>query len=140
MEDEKPIKTHYEDDEILKITLNQELEDWENELKFIEKELEFFMELLGSTSKTQDGETEKNRTDFRNTLDEFIKKNKDFYDKTVNFSNKTMGIRECDDMDCETYFFNEHFDFHNKLSSHLNKTRELKLQLFGFLKDRQSLD
>jgi|AntDeeMinimDraft_5_1070356.scaffolds.fasta_scaffold00147_33 hypothetical protein len=137
MNNSNEIKTHYRDEEILIITLNQELEDWKKQLLFIEKELLFLTNLLNSISPKQKESSEKIK-DFHNTLTENTKINTFFIDRTTNFSNKTMEIRECEDVDCETYFFNEHFEFHNKLATHLDKIRDLKVNIFDFYEAHNS--
>lgn len=132
METGNKIEKHYDDEEILKITLNKELEDWKNELSFIGKELLLLKNLLNSISHNG-AVTPKNSDVLHKNLNQYIEKNKKFYDQTLNFSHKTMEIRECEDLNCETYFFNEHFDFHEKLRNHLEQVRALKLNTFNHL-------
>jgi len=130
---ENTIKTHDDEESILVVTLNNELKDWKKELNFIEKELKFLRSLLNSTIAKSPSKNKEDEAYLHHTLKKVLENNQIFYDKTINFSNKTMQIRECEDMHCETYFFNEHFEFHNKLSKHLEKVRDLKLIVFTFL-------
>lgn len=130
---ENTVKTHDDDENILIATLNKELEDWKKELDFIEKELIFLRSLLNSTLTKSPAKNKEDEAYLHNTLKKVLENNKVFYGKTINFSNKTMQIRECEDLHCETYFFNEHFEFHNKLGKHLDKVRNLKLIIFKFL-------
>ncbi|WP_121666171.1 hypothetical protein [Mesonia aquimarina] len=130
---ENTVKLHDDDESILILTLNKELKDWKKNLDFIEKELIFLRSLLESTLAKSLNKNKEDKSYLHNTLKKVLENNKMFYNRTINFTNKTLEIRECEDMHCEAYFFNEHFEFHNKLNKHLEKVRNLKLIIFNFL-------
>lgn len=56
--------------------------------------------------------------------------NANFLSLLSNFSIKLEGINECDNIQCETFYFNDFVDFKIQIESFLSQYRKLKKNLF----------
>lgn len=128
------IREHYREEDIQKLKLHKDIENWNAEISFTKKEIRFFSELLQNPLL-------KNTTNQQNTslllqeLKTMEENNGNYSDKVLSFSNTLEGLNECEDLQCETYFLNSHEELREELIKHGVKFQELKEQIFANLSE-----
>lgn len=128
------IREHYREEDIQKLKLHKDIENWNAEISFTKKEIRFFSELLQNPLL-------QNTTDQQNTslllqeLKTMEENNGNYSDKVLSFSNTLEGLNECEDLQCETYFLNSHEELREELIKHGVKFQELKEQIFANLSE-----
>lgn len=125
----KEIQDHYREEEIQKLKLHGEVENWKAEIAFMTKEISFFSSLLASLPE----EKENNKKLLRE-LKATKQSNETYFSAILDFENKLEGINECDDLQCETFFLNSHEEFRDKIEKHVLQFRVLKGVIFSHLK------
>ncbi|PZD76703.1 hypothetical protein [Mesonia sp. K7] len=128
----QPIQEHHDDEEIQMMTFHDELRQWKKELKFINRELQFLSKLLDSRLVRKAKANEEDGSYVLTSLEQMLQKNKDFLFQLIQFKNESEKIRECEDMQCETYFLNEHILFKKKYVSHIAQIQNIKDIIFNF--------
>ena len=58
--------------------------------------------------------------------------NESYQDKLIDFINKLDNIKECDDVQCETFYLNNHTKFRNDIESHFSAYRFYKTNVILF--------
>ena len=118
----------YNQDTIQHQFLNRDIKLWREELEGIEEEIHFFKNFL---------EVPQNRTNQELSSEKLLLKltekrleNANFLSLLSNFSIKLEGINECDNIQCETFYFNDFVDFKIQIESFLSQYRKLKKNLF----------
>jgi len=129
---DNPIQEHHDDDDIQKLNLEKDINEWTKEIKFVEQELVFFSKLLDSNLIRKANANEEDGSYILKSIKHITDKNALFKLKLIEFKNKSEDIVECEDVQCETFFLNEHFSFKQKLITHINQVRTLKKILFNF--------
>ncbi|HET8838831.1 MAG TPA: hypothetical protein VFM82_07550 [Flavobacteriaceae bacterium] len=125
------IKEHYREEDIQKMKLESDVENWEASVEFTEKEIDFFTDLLNLPQF--DSSPAKIRLSLLDQLEAIHKTNKACSREILEFSNKLEGMNECEDIQCETYFLNSHEEFRDKIEKHLLRFRALKGRIFPYL-------
>lgn len=126
------IKEHYREEDIQKLKLESDVENWEASLAFTEKEILFFEHLLNYPEFNKSS-NEKDVDSLLDQLQRIHKTNRICSDEIVVFSNTLEGMNECEDLQCETYFLNSHEEFRNKIEKHLLRFRALKGRIFPYI-------
>lgn len=129
----KNIKEHYRDEDVQKFNLNSDIDNWKAEIEFAEKEITFFKSLLKSLPNTNTEKIQKNTDKLLRQLEQSHHDNQSFSEALLHFENHSEGINECDDLQCETYFLNNHEDFRNKIEEYTLQFRVLKEVIFSHL-------
>lgn len=128
------IQSHYREEDIQKLKLNDDIKNWNAELTFMAKEVTFFLVLLtypfGVEKGTKNQENTNQLLQELKAMDELIKT----HTATVlNFNNTLEGLNECEDLQCETYFLNSHEALRDQLKKNGLKYRVLKEHIFSHL-------
>lgn len=113
-------KNYSETDIIHKINA-KELSGWISHLTYIEKEL---LSLIGVYSKNLSIALPNDRILGR--LAKKRKENEILLNALNKYSNIRKNLRECDDMQCDTAFMEEHESYRTSYAYHLDKYRRLK--------------
>lgn len=110
-----------------------DLERWSAELKMIDFEISFYGDFLDSASIETTGNHAKSQ--FVATLQELKIGNVKVTQEFQEFSNKLQGIIECDDLQCETYYVNNHTDFKHDIENHFAEFRSFKRSLLDYFRE-----
>ncbi len=117
------VKKHRAED-IERQFINNDIVLWKEEVSSISVEIAFFMKLL--RKKTELSSEDDIFSKILKKLESKEKENKKIYTNLINYIRKTGGLNECEDLDCETYYINDHIDFKLDVESFLYKYKKLK--------------
>ncbi|MDT0293185.1 hypothetical protein ACFQ3R_09045 [Mesonia ostreae] len=129
---ENPIQEHHDDDDIQRINLEKDVNEWNKEIEFIQQELIFYSKLLDSELVRKANANAEEESYILKSVKQLTEKNSQFQLQLLDFENKSEDIVECEDVQCETFFLNEHFTFKQKLIDHVAKVRTVKKKIFDF--------
>lgn len=135
------IKQHYENEDILRLNLCTDLEKWNAEVNFIETENEFYLKLFSSPLIEKTALSPYDIALLKQQLDNIAIKNVHFLDKLREFLIELEGIKECDDIFCETYYLNNHQKFKIEIENFFFENRKFKTLMYSYLTEgvKQSL-
>jgi len=63
-------------------------------------------------------------------IDYFTNTNPEFQEKLAGYLVKLEGLKECEDLQCETHFLNGHSTFKKEMQEYLTRYRQLKRNIF----------
>jgi hypothetical protein len=124
---------HYSDADILKININSETAKWKEVLEFNTNEIDFYKSLLNlklaekSESRSEDAEY------WGRQLKDIEGDNKFHHQTLVDFERKLEGMKECDDVQCENYYLQDHLILKASLEKHFSNYRTLQASLQEFI-------
>lgn len=118
----------YSQDNIQHHFLHRDIHLWREELEGIAEEIYFFNHFLEAPSNLSEPEAVLKK--LRLKLQAKQLENEVFLSRLTNFSVKLEGINECDDMQCETFYFNDYVAFKLHIESFLSHYRKLKKHIF----------
>ena len=70
--------------------------------------------------------------EFFNELTEIKNEKIDLHEAMRNHKNDLDGMMECEDISCETFYHSQHQKLSNRIRTHLNKFKQLKLDIYRF--------
>lgn len=108
--------------------LHQDIKLWREELEGIVEEITFFKNFLEGSQ--QNPHLVINSKKLVEKLREKQFENAIYQSRLQNFASKLEGINECDDIQCETFYFNGYIEFKLHIESFLFKYRKLKRSVF----------
>ena len=122
------LKKFYSQDTIQHQFLDRDIKLWREELEGIEEEIIF----LKNFFETPENKTNKDLISDKLMLKLNVKQleNEVFLSRLNNFSIKLEGMNECDNIQCETFYFNDFVDFKIHIESFLSQYRKLKKTIF----------
>ncbi|UJH92874.1 hypothetical protein LZ575_10925 [Antarcticibacterium sp. 1MA-6-2] len=127
------IKEHYNSEDIQGLNLYRDVKNWYSEVQYLDNENQFYLELFASSLIKK---TDLNQQDinFLNEELEMLKKKTDEVShKLRDFLIEQEGMKECDDIHCETFFLNTHQKFKLEIENYFQQNRSLKTMLFSHL-------
>ncbi|MBF6607341.1 MAG: hypothetical protein ITG00_01225 [Flavobacterium sp.] len=130
------ILQHQQPEEIHKKFMQNDLKRWKDEIEIINVEMIFYRNLINAHLKEV---TTWNTADYKNLFSgiaDVQNSNKRFQKSFLEFSNKLEGINECDDLQCETYFLNDHADFKAEIEKHFTNYKNFKKTIFSYLRTK----
>lgn len=126
------IYKHETIDDIQMKFMDFDIERWKEDVSLIRIEILFFKRMLySSTFKVLNcDQGKKNNLIIDLTNVENI--NESYNDNLLEFVNKLEMIRECDDVQCETFYLNNHTKFRADIESHFSAYRFYKTNVILF--------
>lgn len=112
-------------------TMQNEIENWENQIDFIEKECAFYLKLI-SLPEMQFDKTPV----LKQALQKISEANSELANRLLQNKNSLEGMIECDDLQCETYYLDQHKETQDKIAQHEKAYREAKSSI---LKEEERL-
>ena len=128
------IKPHYQDEDILMLNLCTDVNKWKSEVTFIEIENQFYSQLFASKLIEKTNINKQDIFYLRDELEGLEEKNQEFLVKLREFINDLDGLKECDDVHCDTYYLNNHQNFKVEIENYFFKNRNLKTLIYSYLK------
>lgn len=129
------IKTHYDNEDIVRLNMCTDLNKWKGEVTFINIENQFYNKLFVSQLIEK---SEINRQDLcflQQELDSLDMKNDDFLERLRAFINELEGFQECDDLQCENFYLNEHQKFKIEIENYFFQNRNLKTLIYSYIEN-----
>lgn len=127
------IKAHYKDEDILRLNLCTDINKWKSEVNFIDIENVFYIKFLSSSLVEESGISEKNIHFLQKELENLQEKNTHFSSRLQDFVNELEGMKECEDLQCETFYLNNHQQFKIKIENYFFENRKLKTMIYSNL-------
>ncbi|UPQ80119.1 hypothetical protein M0M57_04615 [Flavobacterium azooxidireducens] len=122
------LKKFYSQDTIQHQFLDRDIKLWREELEGIEEEIIFLKNFFETAKNTAIKELISDKLTLKLNVKQL--ENEVFLSRLNNFSIKLEGMNECDDIQCETFYFNDFVDFKIQIESFLSQYRKLKKTLF----------
>ena len=129
MNDSIALQLHQED--LYKVFMSNDVKRWKEDIEIIAVELDFYKKLIQSKF---DGKTAEMPANLSNGIEEMQSVNVSFSTSLQQFSNNLEAINECDNLQCETYFLNNHANFKTGIETHFSNYKQFKRTLFSYLK------
>ena len=98
-------------------------------MAIIEEEIILFSDLLRA----------KNDKSYSNILEKmkvFKVQNSEIQEELINYDRKLEVLKECEDLQCETFFLNSHNDFKEKIEVHFYQYRNFKKNVFSVINNK----
>lgn len=105
-----------------------ELEDWIEYLHYIEKEISSLLNLAKSNSLNN----QELILHLRN-LEEKRKGNTNHLENLMKYRNSLPKAAECEDVECDMFYINEHIKYRNVYRQHIENYRKIKEEFYEFL-------
>jgi len=134
MKNTLPLHQHPEDTD--KHLLFADLNRWQEEIEIVNIEMIFYRNLIESHLR---GENSWHVNDYQDLFDgikDVQGNNVAFQKKVLDFTTKVSGLAECDDLQCEHHFLNEHHNVKEKIEGHFSSYKNFKKTLLRYLKTK----
>jgi len=119
----EPIKMHQDQDDLQLFFINRDVDRWNDEVASIKEEIILFTKMLTANSN-------KDYSNILEKLNDFRTENTRFAEELISYTNKLEILKECEDLQCETFFLNTHNDFQDKIELHFSDYRNFKKNIF----------
>jgi len=126
------IKSHYNENDIQILQMNSDLSHWREIAENAKSEINFLSQILHQSIKSKPV-NEADAVFLKKELEAAQTFNEELIDQIYQLDTKLEGMKECEDLECETYFLNEHLQHKRKIREHFSKYRNLKKTLFSYL-------
>lgn len=132
------MNTLYNSDSIKDTThrffIQNDLKNWKEEIEIINLEIIFYKSLFNFHFTDDQSLYEKDYKFLLEELDENQNLNITFQKNIIRYFNQLEDIKECDDISCETYYFETHYQFKTEIELFFSKFKNFKKVLFSYLK------
>lgn len=105
-----------------------ELEDWLEHLNYIEKEVSSLSNLV----KSESSDNHELKTRLSN-LEQKREINIEILSKLMEYRNSLPKAAECEDVECDMFYINEHIRYRQMYRDHIENYREVKEEFFKVL-------
>jgi len=129
----KVIRQHHDSDDIQKLFIDTDLHLWSEETAIISNEVKLFWGLLSARLIELSKERYVSFSELFDEVEYFANANIDFIEKLAAYKLQLEGLKECEDLQCETHFLNGHSTFRQNIQQYLARYRQLKNALFDAL-------
>ncbi|NGY38150.1 hypothetical protein FQU23_011585 [Flavobacterium sp. XN-5] len=126
------IYKHETVDDIQMKFMDKDIELWKEDISIIRIEILFFKRMLYSSIFKDLESDQQKKEDLIKDLEKVKEINESYQDKLIDFINKLDNIKECDDVQCETFYLNNHTKFRNDIESHFSAYRFYKTNVILF--------
>ncbi|KIX20940.1 hypothetical protein SY27_09145 [Flavobacterium sp. 316] len=127
------VKKHYDKDDIERQFINKDILLWKEEVDCINAEIVFFKQLL---------KNKKDNDIYSKIIEKLETKEKEnniLLANLIFYIRKTDGLKECEDIECETYYLNDHILFKNNIESFLFQYKKLKRLAYLKINEQNNL-
>lgn len=117
---------HQDQDDLQKFFINRDVIRWNDEVNSIKEEIILFTNLLSSNNG-------KLYSNILEKIYEFKTVNLRFAEELISYNRKLEVLKECEDLQCETFFLNSHNDFQEQIEVHFSEYRNFKKNVFALI-------
>lgn len=132
----KSIQEHHNAEEIETIRLQNDIKQWKSELEFVSHELEFYIDIFNSSVINRAYSEIKKAKYLLNQFYVLSEINEKTLKECETFHPKLEEMNECEDIQCDHAYLNEHSLLRLKIERHISEVRNVKYSAFTFLKNR----
>ncbi len=128
--------TYQNPEDTQKMYIIKDVRRWKEEIEIINVELNFYKNLLLSKLN---GDGRWNSHDYKQLFEDISAigtQNRSFQSRFATFNNKLSGIEECEDLQCEIFFLNQHKRFKDEIEAHFSEYKIFKKGVFQSLKTK----
>ncbi|WP_070786731.1 hypothetical protein [Flavobacterium crassostreae] len=126
------IYQHETIDDIQMKFMDRDIALWKEEVAIIRIEILFFKRMLtASVFKSLHTDLQKKESLIQD-LNNVKEINETYYNNLTEFVNKLENIKECDDVQCETFYLNNHTKFRADIEEHFAAYRFYKMNVILF--------
>ncbi len=130
------LNTDQNHEQIHKMFMDSDIKNWKEEIEIITLETDFYKKLIQSHNHEYKTWGEISFESLFHGINEIVDQNEIFESSFLKYNNKIHGIAECDDLQCESYFLNEHARLKEDIENHFSNYKKFKKLLFEYLKTR----
>jgi len=117
---------HQDQDDLQKFFISRDVIRWNDEVNSIKEEIMLFINLLSS----KNGKLYSNIFD---KIENFKTLNSRFMEELISYNRKLEVLKECEDLQCETFFLNTHNEFQEQIEAHFSEYRNFKKNVFALI-------
>lgn len=126
------IYKHETIDDIQMKFMDRDIALWKEEISIIRVEILFYKRMLTSSVFKILNFNPQKKEDLIKDLTNVKEINESYYRQLADFLNKLDMIKECDDVQCETFYLNNHTKFRKEIESHFSAYRYYKKNVILF--------
>lgn len=126
------IYQHETIDDIQMKFMDKDIALWKEEISIIRVEILFFKRMLTSSVFKVLNVNQQKKEDLIKDLTNVKEINESYHNQLLDFVNKLDMIKECDDVQCETFYLNNHTKFRKDIESHFSAYRYYKMNIILF--------
>lgn len=126
------IYQHETIDDIQMKFMDKDIALWKEEISIIRVEILFFKRMLTSSVFKVLNFNQQKKEDLIKDLTNVKEINESYHNQLLDFVNKLDMIKECDDVQCETFYLNNHTKFRKDIESHFSAYRYYKMNIILF--------
>lgn len=130
------VEEHHNDEDIIKLSMSSDIKKWKAELDFNDREVAFLRQLLNSGLIEKIRANPEDARFLLSQLTDFQEANDSQVKTLIAFQNKLEGMKECDDVECETYYVKDHLVLKSSIEKHFRSFRTVKDFVYTYL-DRE---
>lgn len=123
-------------EELHKIFMNSDIKRWKEEIEIINVEMIFYKNLLNTHLKEYASWSDIDYESLFRGIADVQYYNVLYQKNLLDFNNRLYGMAECDDLQCENYYLNNHARIKNEIETHFSTYKVFKKTLFSYLKTR----
>ena len=128
----KQLQGHFTDLEMIKLEMNPEIDRWLDKMDFINTEINFLRTLLFRNCILKINKDVAESKDLLSLLDELQERNNLQLKRLRDFRNKLVGLRECDDVQCENLYLGEYLIIKEGIYEHFEELQQIKALLYDY--------
>ncbi len=126
------INDAYED--LHKQSMDNDILKWTKEIDNIDVEMISYRNLLNADLYDDAAKNEIEYNGLSQGITDIQSANQMFKSTFEKYSNSLVGLAECDDLQCESYFLNEHSQLTESIETHFLSYQQFKIRLLSALK------
>lgn len=130
------IYKHETIDDIQMKFMDRDIALWKEEISIIRVEILFYKRMLTSSVFKILNFNPQKKEDLIKDLTNVKEINESYYRQLADFLNKLDMIKECDDVQCETFYLNNHTKFRKEIESHFSAYRYYKKNVILFFESQ----
>jgi hypothetical protein len=115
--------------------MDKDIMFWTEEISLISIEILFFERMLTSSVFKHLEADQQKKLELLKDLNSVKIINESYHANLLEFINKLEMIKECDDVQCETFYLNNHTKFRTTIESHFSAYRFYKVNIMLFFDD-----
>ena len=112
---------HDTDEQIIQTKRLRDLQTWISHLSYVTNECDWLAKI--ASNKIHDRV-------LRDELLEKIEVNSALLNEFYNYKSSIQSFQECDDLDCDLFYINQHDAYHNKYVKHIDAYRQVKNKVY----------
>ena len=133
------MQLHRNEEEIHKQFMFNDIRRWEEEAAMIRLEMDFYTGLLKSLETDPAAALAAGYPQIREGINEAQLHNERFRQRLLGFTNQLEGIIECDDLQCEAFFLNDHARLKVDIEQHFSQYKSFKEKIFNCIQHRNTI-